>query len=281
MSITAQDINNLRQLTGAGMMDCKKALVEAQGDIDKAIEFLRKKGQKIAASRAGRDTTEGISFGKVNEESTYGVIIALSCETDFVAKNELFIQMGRSILDLALSERPSDLDELKQLTIDGKTIQEGITELIGKMGENITLSNFETLQGDAVVPYTHTGNKLSVLVAFEGAKGEQIIEAGRDVAMQIAALNPIAIDKDGITPEVIEKELEIAREQASQEAKNSVILENIAQGRLNKFFKENTLLNQVFVKDNSVTVGKYIEKLNSNLKIIQFKRVVVGSVQLN
>jgi len=277
MSITAHDINKLRQLTGAGMMDCKKALTEAQGDIDKAIELLRKKGQKIAAARAGKDTTEGFTLAGVNETSDYGVIIALSCETDFVAKNDLFQQIAQQVLSLALSQRPSTVEGLKQLEIDGLTVQERITELVGKMGENITLSAYETLSSEVVVPYLHTGNKLAVLIALQGAKGEEVVSAGKDVAMQIAALNPIAIDKDGVSSSVVEQELSIAREQAIREGKPEAMLENIAQGRLNKFFKDNTLINQPFVKDNALTVAQYLSKVAAGLTVKDFKRVLVGA----
>jgi elongation factor Ts len=277
MAITAQDINKLRQLTGAGMMDCKKALTEAQGDIDKAIEFLRKKGQKIAAARAGKDTTEGFALAGVNETSDYGTIIALGCETDFVAKNDLFQQIAQQILSLALTQRPSTLEDLKELQIDGLTVQERITELVGKMGENITLNAYETLTSEVVVPYLHTGNKLAVLVGLQGAKGEQVISAAKDVAMQIAALNPIAIDKDGISSSIVEQELAIAREQAIREGKPEAMLDNIAQGRLNKFFKDNTLINQAFVKDNSLTVAQYLSKIATGLTIKDFKRVLVGA----
>jgi len=277
MSITAHDINKLRQLTGAGMMDCKKALTEAQGDIDKAIELLRKKGQKIAAARAGKDTTEGFILAGVNETSDYGVIIALSCETDFVAKNDLFQQIAQQVLSLALSQRPSTVEDLKQLEIDGLTVQERITELVGKMGENITLSAYETLSSEVVVPYLHTGNKLAVLIALQGAKGEEVVSAGKDVAMQIAALNPIAIDKDGVSSSVVEQELSIAREQAIREGKPEAMLENIAQGRLNKFFKDNTLINQPFVKDNALTVAQYLSKVAAGLTVKDFKRILVGA----
>jgi elongation factor Ts len=277
MAITAQDINKLRQLTGSGMMDCKKALTEAEGNIEQAIELLRKKGQKIAAARADRETTEGLALVEVTPESNYGAIITLSCETDFVAKNEAFQQVALQILSLALSKRPATIEELKKLHTDGLTVEERITELIGKTGENITLGAYETLRGEVVVPYLHTGSKLAVLVALQGAQGEYVLTAGKDVAMQIAALNPLAIDKQGIPAAIVEKELEIAREQAKQHAKNPAMLENIAQGRLSKFFKDHTLLNQPFVKDNSLTVAQYLTKVANGLRVTDFKRVVVGA----
>ncbi len=276
MAITAQDINKLRQLTGSGMMDCKKALTEAEGSIDKAIELLRKKGQKIAAARADRETTEGLALVSVNDQSNYGAIITVSCETDFVAKNETFQQVAHQILSLALSKRPATIEELKKLLIDGITVEERITELVGKMGENITLGAYETLSGEVVAPYVHTGSKLAVLVALEGAKGDQVLAAGKDVAMQIAALHPIAIDKQDVPKAIVDKELEIAREQAKQDAKNPAMLENIAQGRVSKFFKDHTLLNQPFVKDNSLTIAQYLAKMAAGLTVTAFKRVVVG-----
>jgi len=277
MAITAQDINKLRQLTGVGMMDCKKALTEAGGDFDKAIELLRKKGQKVAAARAGRATTEGLVLAQVNEASNYGVVIALSCETDFVAKNEAFQQLAQHMMEAALVHQPADLEALTKLAVAGLTIQAQITELIGKMGENIALSAYETLSSAVVVPYIHTGSKLGVLVGLQGGTGEKVIEAGKDVAMQIAAMNPRAVDKDGVDATVVEQELAIAREQASNEGKRPAMLEKIAQGRLNKFFKDNTLLSQPFVKDNALTVAQYLAKVAPSLTVADFKRVSVGS----
>jgi len=277
MAITAQDINKLRQLTGVGMMDCKKALTEAGGDFDKAIELLRKKGQKVAAARAGRATTEGLVLAQVNEASNYGAIIALSCETDFVAKNEAFQQLAQHMMEAALVHQPADLEALTKLAVAGLTIQAQITELIGKMGENIALSAYETLSSAVVVPYIHTGSKLGVLVGLQGGTGEKVIEAGKDVAMQIAAMNPRAVDKDGVDATVVEQELAIAREQASNEGKRPAMLEKIAQGRLNKFFKDNTLLSQPFVKDNALTVAQYLAKVAPSLTVADFKRVSVGS----
>lgn len=274
--ITTKDIQQLRQLTGSGMMDCKKALVEAEGNVDKAIELLRKKGQKIAASRVDRETTEGLALVGVNDASTYGVIITLSCETDFVAKNEEFQQLAQQIFDLALSQKPADIAALKNLAINGMTIQERITDLVSKVGENITLFSYDMLNGEVVVPYLHTGNKLAVLTALAGATGNAVLEAGKDVAMQIAALNPLAIDQQDIPQAVLEKEEEIAKEQAAQDGKNATLVENIIKSRLNKFLKENTLLNQPFIKDNAFTVGKYLTQAAAGLKVVAFKRVLVG-----
>ncbi|MEL6358535.1 MAG: translation elongation factor Ts, partial [Bacteroidota bacterium] len=203
--ITAQDINKLRQQTGAGMMDCKKALTEAGGDFEKAIDLLRKKGQKISDARADRATTEGAVFAKTNPEGNLGVIVALSCETDFVAKNETFQQLGEDILAAAFAHRPATTEELLSLQVDGLSLQERITELVGKIGEKVTLSAYNTLSSETVVPYIHMGSKLGVLVGLEGAQGDQVAEAGRDVAMQIAAMNPLAVDQTGVDAAVVAK----------------------------------------------------------------------------
>ena len=274
--ITAQDINKLRQQTGAGMMDCKKALTEAGGDFEKAIDLLRKKGQKISDARADRATTEGAVFAKTNAEGDLGVIVALSCETDFVAKNENFQQLGEDILTAAFTHQPATIEELLSLQIDGLSLQEKITELVGKIGEKVTLSAYNTLSSETVVPYIHMGSKLGVLVGLEGAQGDQVAEAGRDVAMQIAAMNPLAVDQTGVDATVVAKELEIGKEQARNEGKPEAMLEKIAQGRLNKFFKENTLLNQPFIKDNSVTIAQYLTSVAAGLTVKGFKRMSVA-----
>jgi elongation factor Ts len=276
MAITTQDINKLRQLTGVGMMDCKKALVEANGDFEKAIELLRKKGQKIATSRAANSTMEGVVCAHVNEQHNEGFIIALSCETDFVAKNDTFQQLAQDILLAAVAQKPANTQMLSSLTIANSTIQDCIVELMGKMGEKITISAYATLQSDVVVPYLHTGNKLSVLVGLQGATGDAVIAAGKDIAMQIAAMNPVAVSKEHVDPSVIEKELEIAREQAKNESSPANLLDNIAQGKLKKFFKENTLLAQPFVKNNTLSVAEYLNQVAPGLTVSAFKRITVG-----
>jgi elongation factor Ts len=276
--ITAQDINKLRQQTGAGMMDCKKALTEGEGDFDKAIEILRKKGQKVSAARADRATTEGIVLTKTNDTHNYGVILALSCETDFVAKNDSFQQLGQTILEAAFMHKPDTLENLLLLAVeDGVCIQEKITALVGKIGEKVTISAYTTLSNETVVPYVHLGKKLGVLVGLQGSHGPQVIEAGKDVAMQIAALNPLAVDKDDIDTVIVERELAIAREQAQNEGKPEIMLDKIAQGRLNKFFKENTLLNQLFVKNNELTVAQHLANIAPSLTVVAFKRVSIVS----
>ncbi len=276
MNITAQDVNKLRKMTGAGMMDCKKALVEAEGDFEAAIDLLRKKGQKVSASRADRETSEGSVFVTTNQAGTEGVVIALNCETDFVAKNEEFQALGREILELAETRKPNDINELLTLSAGQLTVQEKIAELIGKIGEKIEISAYETLSAEAVVPYIHAGNKLGVLVGLSGGEASEVGLAGKDVAMQIAAMNPVAVDKDHVEKDVIERELSIGREQALAEGKPENIVERIAEGKLNKFYKENTLLNQAFVKDSSFTISKYLDSVKNGLTVTDFRRVAIG-----
>lgn len=258
------------------MMDCKQALTEAGGDFDKAIELLRKKGKKVAAARANKPTTEGLVLADVNQDASYGVIIALSCETDFVANNEAFRQLAQQLVAAALAHKPASIEALTQLAIAGCTLQEQITALIGRMGENIALNAYDTLSSEVVVPYIHLGSKLGVLVALRGAQGTAVIEAGKDIAMQIAAMNPIAVDQDRIDQAIVEQELAIAREQARHEAKPPAVLEKIAQGKLHKFYQDHTLLTQPFVKDNSLTVAQYLAKVAPMLTVTSFKRIVVG-----
>ncbi|NJN24974.1 MAG: elongation factor Ts [Cyclobacteriaceae bacterium] len=276
MAITAQEVNKLRQMTGAGMMDCKKALVESDGDFDLAIEILRKKGQKVSANRADRQTNEGSVFIQTREDSTLAVIVALGCETDFVAKNQDFLDLGNEILAIAYQEQPADVEALKALKIGSLSIAEKITELIGKIGEKIDIVAYEVAKGEKVIPYIHAGSKLGVLVVLKGAEGTDVTEAGRSVAMQIAAMRPVAVDKDDVDPAVVQQELKIGREQAIAEGKPEQMLDKIAEGKLNRFYKDNTLLNQAFVKDNAVTVAKYLDSVNKGLTVESFKRVSVS-----
>ncbi len=276
MAITAQDVNKLRKMTGAGMMDCKKALVEADGDFEKAIEILRKKGQKVSAARADRETKEGSVFIKTNDNHTEAVLVSFTCETDFVAKNEEFQTMGNEILETAFNNRPADIDALKALKSGDLSIGEKIVQMVGKIGEKLDISDYEILSGETVVPYIHAGNKLGVLVALKGVDGADVLEEGRDVAMQIAAMRPIAVDKDGVDQSVIDKEMEIGKEQAIAEGKPENIVEKIALGKVNKYLKDNTLLSQSFVKDNKKTVAQYLEGIKSGLSVESFKRVSIG-----
>ncbi|MEQ8240166.1 MAG: translation elongation factor Ts [Cyclobacteriaceae bacterium] len=276
MAITAKDVNKLRQMTGAGMMDCKKALTEAEGDFEKAVELLRKKGQKVSASRADRETSEGVIFTKTVNDGTKGVLISFTCETDFVAKNEDYIALGQSIIDAAAEHNPADIAALKALKTGDLTFEEKITEATGRIGEKLEISHYEILEGDAVVEYVHSNKKLGVLVALKNTNGANVEEAGKDVAMQIAAMNPVAVDKSGVDAETVEKEIEIGKEQARQEGKPEQIIEKIAQGKLQKFFKENTLLPQSFVKDNSLTIEQYLNGVSKGLTVSNFKRVTIG-----
>ncbi len=276
MAITAQEVNKLRQMTGAGMMDCKKALVESDGDFDKAIEILRKKGQKVSENRADRETTEGSVFIQSNDDKTLAVIVALGCETDFVAKNEDFQKLGKVILKTAYESLPTDSEALKSLKDGDLTIGEKVTELIGKIGEKIDIVAYDMLKGEQVVSYIHAGGKLGVLVALKGTEGGDFADAGRDVAMQIAAMRPVAVDKDDVSPTIVERELNIGREQAKAEGKPEQMIDKIAEGKLNKFYKENTLLNQAFVKDNSLTVGKYLDSVKKGLTVENFRRISVA-----
>jgi elongation factor Ts len=274
--ITAQEVNKLRSMTGAGMMDCKKALTEAEGDFEKAIEILRKKGQKVSASRSDRDAKEGSVFVKTSDDYKEAVLIALNCETDFVAKNEEFQNLGKLIVETAFTSKPADKDALLTLKAGDLTIIEKITELVGKIGEKLEVSEYVRMTGEAVVPYIHAGGKLGVLVALKGANGASVVDAGKDVGMQIAAMNPVAVDEKAVDKAVIEKELEIAKAQIIAEGKPENMVEKIAQGKLQKFFKESTLVHQSFVKDSSKTVAQYLDSVSKGLSVAEFKRVSVG-----
>ena len=263
-------------MTGAGMMDCKKALTEAGGDFEKAIEILRKKGQKVSASRSDRDAKEGSVFVKVADDKKEGVLIALNCETDFVAKNEEFQNLGKLIVEKAFSEKPADKEALLNLKVDDLTLNERIVELVGKIGEKIEVSEYVHMKGEAIVPYVHAGAKLGVLVSLKGVNGADVSEAGRDVGMQIAAMNPVAVDEKSVDQGVIEKELEIAKAQIIAEGKPANMVDKIAQGKLQRFFKDNTLMHQAFVKDNSKTVAQYLDAVSKGLTVAEFRRVAIG-----
>lgn len=275
-AITAQDVNKLRTMTGAGMMDCKKALTEANGDFEQAIEILRKKGQKVSASRSDKDAKEGSVFVKVSGDNKEAVLIALNCETDFVAKNQEFQALGALIADTAFAKRPATKEALLTEKAGDLTLAEKITELVGKIGEKLEVSAFVHMTGEAVVPYIHAGSKLGVLVSLKGVNGKDVTEAGKDVGMQIAAMNPVAVDDKGVDKTTIEKELEIAKAQILAEGKPENMVEKIAQGKLNKFFKESTLLPQTFVKDNSKTVAQYLDSVSKGLTVAEFRRVAIG-----
>ena len=275
MTISAQEVNKLRQMTGSGMMDCKKALLEANGDFDKAIEFLRKEGQKVSASRADRKTSEGIIFTKISEDGSKGALVALSCETDFVAKNEAFIALGEEILACAFDKEPTDIDALKAQNLGKLTVLEKIIENTGKIGEKLEISSFEILNSERVVSYVHSNKKLGVLVGLGNTNGVPIEEVGRNIAMQIASMNPLAVNKESVNPLIIEKEIEIGKEQARKEGKPEAIIEKIANGKLQKFFSENTLMSQKFVKDNSMTITQYLDSVFKGMTVTKFKRIII------
>lgn len=276
VTISASDVNKLRQQTGAGMMDCRKALMESDGDFEKAIDFLRKQGQKVAAKREDRDAKEGVVIAKTSADGTMGVIVNLSSETDFVAKNEEFIEFAQGIADVALATKAATIEDLKAADMGGATVGEKLLEVVAKIGEKIDIIRYELVSAEGVVAYIHSGYRIGVLVSLNKAVNDAINDAGRDAAMQIAAMNPLAVNADGISPEMIEREKAIAIEQIQAEGKPADMAEKIAMGKLNKFFKENTLLDQPFVKDNGVTVGNYLNSVESGLTVTAFKRIAVG-----
>lgn len=276
MSISAAEVNNLRKATGAGLMDCKKALTETNGDFDAAVDFLRKRGAKIAAKRADREATEGAVIALTSADNKTGVIVLLSCETDFVAKNDGFVAFAKEIAEVALSEKPADIAALKTLKVGAVALEARLLEEVAKIGEKIDVVHYELVEGENIVPYIHAGNRMGVLVEMNNAATDANISAGKDVAMQIAAMNPVAVDKDGVDASTVEREMKIGREQAIAEGKPENIIDRIAEGKLQKFFKENTLLNQDFVKDSSMSVAKMLDGVEKGLTIKQFKRVQLG-----
>lgn len=277
MAITAADVNKLRQETGAGMMDCKKALTEADGDFEKAKEILRKQGQKIADKRADNATAEGIVLSHVSSDGRTGKVVALACETEPVSKVADFQNLATTVMNAAVATDASDKAALLATAqADGRSLQEHITDLMGKIGEKIDVASFETVSADKVVSYIHSNGKLGVLVGLTNTNGTDVAEVGKDIAMQIAAMKPVALDKDGVDATIVEREIEIGKEQARQEGKPEAMLEKIAMGKLNKFYKENTLLNQEFVKDNSLTIAQLLDKTSKGLTVSAFKRVAIG-----
>lgn len=330
MAITAQDVNKLRKMTGAGMMDCKKALTEADGDFDKAIDLIRKRGQAIASKRADREATEGVALARVDASGKYGAIVVLNCETDFVAKNEGFVALANKILDLAMSQKPANLEALKALSLEGVSVADKVTEQSGVIGEKIELSAYETLEGESITAYIHMGNKLATLVAFNKAPEAQV---GKNVAMQVAAMSPVAVDRNAVPQDVKDHELAVAIEKTKEDQVNKAIevalkkagfnlyiaeseehinegimkgniteaqadeirklkattaeqakanmkeqmVQNIAQGRLNKFFKENTLMEQEFICDNKLSVGQYLDSQSKGLVAVAFKRLSLAN----
>ena len=271
-TITAAEINKLRQQTGAGMMDCRKALVESNGDFEEAIDYLRKKGQKVAALRGDREAKEGVVIAKTNADKTIGMVLNVSCETDFVSKNADYIAFAQSIMEAALANDVKNVEELNQVKIDGETVADKLHDQVAKIGEKISVSRFERVDAPYVAAYIHGSYRMGVLVGMN----KENDEAGKDVAMQIAAMDPLAIDQSGISEEVVARERNIAIEQIKAEGKPAEMAEKIAVGKLNKYFKDNTLLAQAYVKDGNQSVGDFLKNLDTELKVTEFKRVALG-----
>lgn len=273
MAVTMADISHLRKMSGAGMMDCKKALEEANGDFEKAMEIIRKKGQAVAAKRSDREASEGCVLATDNGE--FAAIVALKCETDFVAKNADFVALTQDILNVAMANKPATKEELLASTLaDGRTIQEHITDRIGVTGEKMELGDYEFVTGASTISYVHPGNKLATVVAFNLVPEHQM---ARDVAMQVAAMNPVAIRPDEVPQHIIDRELEIAKDKAREAGKPENLLDRIAQGALQKYYKENTLLQQEFIKDPKHSIEQYLHTANKELTVVAFKRFTLNA----
>lgn len=276
MAITAADVNKLRKQTGAGMMDCKKALVETDGDFEAAVDVLRKKGQKVAAKRGDNEAKEGLIYAQSTENGKAGVILTLNCETDFVAKNSEFQEFVQSLVTIAIANMPSKVEELLTASYDERlSVSEKITEHVGVVGEKLELSGYALVNADRVVAYNHPGNQIATLVGLNSGS-DIAVDAGKQVAMQVAAMNPLALNRDGIDEQTIAREIEVGKDQAIQEGKPAEMAEKIAQGRLNKFFKENTLMSQAFVRDNKLSVEQFLASTEAGLTVVDFKRQALG-----
>lgn len=270
MEISASDVMKLRKATGAGMMDCKTALADAEGDFNRAIDIIREKGKLVASKRADRTASEGVVLAKVNADRTSGALIVLNCETDFVAKNENFVAFAERILDSAIANKAADLNAVKALLLDGRTVENHVIEQTGVIGEKLDLPFYAKLDAETVIAYIHPGNKLSTLVGFN--KSGVDVQVTKDIAMQVAAMNPVAVDKGDVSAEIVAKELEIAKEKFRQEGKPEAMLDKISQGALEKFFKENTLLNQAFIKESKQTVAEFLKSTDKGLTVTGFFR---------
>ncbi len=279
-TITAADVNKLRQTTGAGMMDCRKALVESEGDFEKAIDYLRKKGQKVAANRSDREAKEGVVVARANPDGNYGIVLQISSETDFVAKNAEFVDFANELAAMAEQHMPSDIDALKALPMGGATVGDKLLEMVAKIGEKIDVVRYEQVSATHVVAYIHGNYRIGVLVGLNAPMAEETTAAGRDVAMQIAAMNPLGLNQESIEPHVIERERNIVMEQMSADPKMAgkpqEMIAKVAEGKLNAFFKENTLMAQAFVKDSGKTIADYLKSVGKDLTVTQFVRVAVG-----
>ncbi|MCS6978641.1 MAG: translation elongation factor Ts [Flavobacteriales bacterium] len=276
VTITAQDVYKLRQMTGVGMMDCKNALMEAQGNFEEAIHILRKKGQKVADKRADREAREGFVITLTNADHTEGILMALNCETDFVAKNAEFVQYAQRFAELALQHLPANISDLKNLPLEGRTIGDLITDLVGKIGEKIDIGYYQSLKAPYVYSYNHPGNRVASMVGFNKNNVPGLEKIAKDVAMQVAAMAPVAVDKDDVPAATIHTELDIARELLRKEGKPEDKIEMIARGKLEKFYKESTLLNQEFIKDNKLSIRQYIQNADKELTVTGFCRYAVG-----
>jgi elongation factor Ts len=277
INITAADVNKLRQMSGAGMMDCKKALQETEGDFDKAIDYLRKKGQKVAAKRADRDANEGIVLSKANHDHTYAGLIMVNCETDFVGKTDEFKKFAHDLLDLCIKNRPAGIGDITSMKLNEMTVEEKLNEMLGKTGEKIQIAHYEFLEAPFVSSYNHHGNRLATLLGLNKNDEKNTAEIAHELAMQVAAMNPVAIDKENVSQETIDREIEIGKEQARQEGKPEEMLEKIATGKLAKFFKDSTLLNQDFVRDTKKTVRQFLADNDKDLRVTGFKRLMLGA----
>ncbi|HYG52411.1 MAG TPA: translation elongation factor Ts [Flavobacteriales bacterium] len=275
VTITAADVNKLRMQTGAGMMDCKKALTEANGDFEAAVDLLRKKGAKVAANRADRAASEGCVLAKVSADGTFGVVLSLNCETDFVAKNEGFVTLTTGFIDLALSNKVKTKEEFLKQNYQGLSVSEKLVEQTGVIGEKLEIGSYEIIESPAVAAYIHPGNRLATLVGLTKG-GDANLEAGRQVAMQVAAMNPVALDEKSVTQDIIDREIAVGKEQAIAEGKPADMAEKIAVGKLNKFYKESTLLNQEFIRDSKKTVKQFLSDTDKELTATGFKRVALG-----
>ena len=273
-TISAADVNKLRQMTGAGMMDCKKALMEANGDFEAAIDNLRKKGQKVAANRADREAKEGYIAARTNENATKGYLVSISSETDFVSKNQDFVKFAENVLDVAMKNDAKSIEDIKASSMDGVTVGDKLLDMVGKIGEKIDITRYEVIEAPKVVVYIHPGNKVVAMVGLSSSSAST--EIGKDVAMQIAAMHPVAIDKEDVDAKTLEREIEIGKEQARAEGKPENMIEKIAMGKLNKFYQESTLLNQSFIKEDKKTVRQYLNDAEKDLTVKVFRRVQLG-----
>jgi len=277
MNISATDVNKLRQMTGAGMMDCKKALQESEGDFEKAIDYLRKKGQKVAGKRADRDANEGFVVAKVAEDLTFSAVVMLNCETDFVGKTEEFRQFAKDILDAGVSKKVHSVPELMPLIAGGITVEQKLNDMLGKTGEKMTIAHWEVIEAPVTFAYNHHGNRLATILGMSPKECNNVMEVGYELAKQVAAMNPVAVNKEYVPQNIIDREIEIGKDQARQEGKPEEMLEKIAEGKLNKFFKDSTLMNQEYIKDTKKTCSQYIAENDKNMKVTGFRRLQLGA----